>query len=107
MRSILALGVAGLLAAPAVAADMPTLTQDSGAPVGDNQHSKAAGPEPPLSGIKSGRLASRAISAIGRGRGHISPQARGDTLRELLGPRSHEQLASANPFSALAWEATE
>src|ERR1700692_4360337 len=45
MRSILALGVAGLLAAPAVAADMPTLTQDSGAPVGDNQHSKAAGPD--------------------------------------------------------------
>jgi len=45
MRTILALGVAGLLAAPAVAADLPTLTQDSGAPVGDNQHSKTAGPE--------------------------------------------------------------
>jgi hypothetical protein len=29
------------------------------------------------------------------------------TLRELVGSRSHEQLASANPFSALAWEATE
>jgi catalase len=45
MRTILVLGVAGLLAAPAVAADLPTLTQDSGAPVGDNQHSKTAGPE--------------------------------------------------------------
>ncbi len=45
MRTILALGMAGLLAAPAFAADMPTLTQDSGAPVGDNQHSKAAGPD--------------------------------------------------------------
>jgi catalase len=45
MRTILVLGVAGLLAAPAVAADLPTLTQDSGAPVGDNQHSKAAGLE--------------------------------------------------------------
>ena len=45
MRAILALGMAGLLAAPAFAADMPTLTQDSGAPVGDNQHSKTAGPD--------------------------------------------------------------
>src|SRR5713101_7553725 len=45
MRTILALGMAGLLATPAFAADMPTLTQDSGAPVGDNQHSKAAGPD--------------------------------------------------------------
>jgi catalase len=45
MRTILVLGVAGLLAAPAIAADLPTLTQDSGAPVGDNQHSKTAGPD--------------------------------------------------------------
>jgi ankyrin repeat protein len=45
MRSILALGVASLLATPAVGADMPPLTQDSGAPVGDNQRSKAAGPD--------------------------------------------------------------
>ena len=45
MRTILVLGVASLLAAPAVAADQPALTQDSGAPVGDNQHSKTAGPE--------------------------------------------------------------
>jgi len=51
MRMILALGVACLLAAPALAADPPTrtpMTRDTGAPVGDNQNSKAAGPDGPV-----------------------------------------------------------
>jgi catalase len=48
---VLALGVASLLAAPALAADPPTripMTRDTGAPVGDNQNSKVAGPEGPV-----------------------------------------------------------
>jgi catalase len=51
MRVVLALGIATLLAAPAWAAD-PTpytpMTRDTGAPVGDNQNSKVAGPEGPV-----------------------------------------------------------
>lgn len=45
MRTMLALGMVGLLATPVLAAETPTLTQDSGAPVGDNQNSKTAGPD--------------------------------------------------------------
>ena len=51
MRMILALSVASLLAAPALAADGATqtpMTRDTGAPVGDNQNSKLAGPEGPV-----------------------------------------------------------
>ena len=50
MRVILALGIASLLAVPALAADPPArtpMTRDTGAPVGDNQNSKVAGPEGP------------------------------------------------------------
>src|ERR1700736_5196757 len=50
MRMILALGIASLLAVPALAADPPArtpMTRDTGAPVGDNQNSKVAGPEGP------------------------------------------------------------
>ena len=51
MRMILALSVAGLLTTPALAADtapQTPLTRDTGAPVGDNQNSKTAGPEGPV-----------------------------------------------------------
>jgi len=48
---ILALGIASLLAVPALAADPPArtpMTRDTGVPVGDNQNSKVAGPEGPV-----------------------------------------------------------
>jgi catalase len=51
MRVILALSVASLFAAPALAADTANqtpMTRDTGAPVGDNQNSKVAGPEGPV-----------------------------------------------------------
>lgn len=51
MRVVLALSVASLLATPAFAADPATptpMTRDTGAPVGDNQNSKVAGPEGPV-----------------------------------------------------------
>jgi catalase len=50
MRMVLALGIAALMATPAWAADpVPTpMTRDTGAPVGDNQNSKVAGPEGPV-----------------------------------------------------------
>jgi len=50
MRMILALGIVTLLAAPALAADPPRtpMTRDTGAPVGDNQNSKVAGPDGPV-----------------------------------------------------------
>ena len=47
MRWIIALGLAGLLASPVAAQTLP-LTRDTGAPVGDNQNSKVAGPEGPV-----------------------------------------------------------
>src|SRR5438132_1137200 len=50
MRMVVALSVAGLLATPALAADTvprTPMTRDTGAPVGDNQNSKVAGPEGP------------------------------------------------------------
>src|SRR6202051_2841711 len=47
MRTIIALGIAGLLAGPVAAQTLP-LTRDTGAPVGDNQNSKVAGPEGPV-----------------------------------------------------------
>src|SRR3984893_7686199 len=47
MRTIIALGIAGLLAGPVAAQTVP-LTRDTGAPVGDNQDSKVAGPEGPV-----------------------------------------------------------
>jgi catalase len=51
MRMILAVSVASLLATPVLAADPPAqtpMTRDTGAPVGDNQNSKVAGPEGPV-----------------------------------------------------------
>jgi catalase len=50
MRMVLALGIAALMATPAWAADpVPIpMTRDTGAPVGDNQNSKVAGPEGPV-----------------------------------------------------------
>jgi catalase len=42
------LGVAGVLASPALAADMVGMTRDTGVPVGDNQNSKVAGPGGPV-----------------------------------------------------------
>ena len=51
VRIVLAFGAAGLLATSALAADPPAhtgLTRDTGAPVGDNQNSKVAGPEGPV-----------------------------------------------------------
>jgi catalase len=48
MRRILALGLAGLLASPAFAADTVPMTRDNGAPIGDNQNSKVAGPDGPV-----------------------------------------------------------
>src|SRR5258708_17447506 len=47
MRVFPILGVLGLLSTTAFAAPAP-MTQDSGAPVGDNQNSKTAGPEGPV-----------------------------------------------------------
>jgi catalase len=47
MRKIIALGLVGLLAGPVAAQTLP-LTRDTGAPVGDNQNSKVAGPEGPV-----------------------------------------------------------
>ncbi|MEI9987883.1 MAG: catalase, partial [Aliidongia sp.] len=47
MRSIIALGLVGLLAGPVAAQTVP-MTRDTGAPVGDNQNSKAAGPDGPV-----------------------------------------------------------
>src|SRR3981189_3155483 len=47
MRTIIALGIAGLLASPVAAQTLP-MTRDTGAPVGDNQNSKVAGPEGPV-----------------------------------------------------------
>src|SRR5258707_5103428 len=47
MRTIIALGIAGLLAGP-VAAQTAPMTRDTGVPVGDNQDSKVAGPEGPV-----------------------------------------------------------
>src|SRR3954451_3939040 len=50
MRMVLALGIAALMATPAWAADpvRTPMTRDTGAPVGDNQNSKVAGPEGPV-----------------------------------------------------------
>src|SRR5258708_37878312 len=47
MRTIIALGVAGLLAGPVAAQTVP-MTRDSGVPVGNNQNSKVAGPDGPV-----------------------------------------------------------
>ncbi|HVJ56029.1 MAG TPA: catalase [Aliidongia sp.] len=47
MRAIIAMGLAGLIAGSAAAQTVP-LTRDTGAPVGDNQNSKAAGPDGPV-----------------------------------------------------------
>jgi catalase len=47
MRTIIALGIAGVLAGPVAAQTVP-LTRDTGVPVGDNQDSKVAGPEGPV-----------------------------------------------------------
>src|SRR3979411_2405658 len=47
MRAIIALGIVGVLASPAAAQTLP-MTRDTGAPVGDNQNSKVAGPEGPV-----------------------------------------------------------
>src|SRR5467141_4265014 len=47
MRTIIALGIAGLLAGPVAAQTVP-MTRDTGVPVGDNQNSKVAGPEGPV-----------------------------------------------------------
>src|SRR5258707_11547276 len=47
MRTIIALGIAGLLASPVAAQTVP-MTRDTGVPVGDNQDSKVAGPEGPV-----------------------------------------------------------
>src|SRR6266481_2814281 len=47
MRTIIALGLAGLLAGPVAAQTVP-MTRDTGVPVGDNQDSKVAGPEGPV-----------------------------------------------------------
>jgi catalase len=47
MRTIIALGLVGLLAGSAAAQTVP-MTRDTGAPVGDNQNSKTAGPEGPV-----------------------------------------------------------
>src|SRR3984957_10079484 len=46
MRVFLALWVVELLSTTALAASAP-MTQDSGAPVGDNENSKTAGPDGP------------------------------------------------------------
>ena len=43
MRTIIALGIAGLLASPVAAQTVP-MTRDTGVPVGDNQDSKVACP---------------------------------------------------------------
>jgi catalase len=51
MRMILAVSIASLLATPVLAADPPAqtpMTRDTGAPVGNNQNSKVAGPEGPV-----------------------------------------------------------
>jgi catalase len=50
MRMVLALGIAALMATPAWAADpvRTPMTRDTGAPVGDNQNSKVAGPDGPV-----------------------------------------------------------
>jgi catalase len=51
VRIVLTFVAAGLLATSALAADPPAhtgLTRDTGAPVGDNQNSKVAGPEGPV-----------------------------------------------------------
>ncbi len=47
MRTIIALGIAGVLAGPVAAQTVP-MTRDTGVPVGDNQDSKVAGPEGPV-----------------------------------------------------------
>src|SRR6266436_8520872 len=47
MRTIIALGMAALLAGPVAAQTVP-MTRDTGVPVGDNQDSKVAGPEGPV-----------------------------------------------------------
>src|SRR5258707_13543526 len=47
MRTIIALGIASLLASPVAAQTVP-MSRDTGAPVGDNQDSKVAGPEGPV-----------------------------------------------------------
>src|ERR1700680_2652625 len=47
MRVFSTLCVMGLLSTTALAAPAP-MTQDSGAPVGDNENSKTAGPEGPV-----------------------------------------------------------
>ena len=47
MRKFMVLGLLGLLASPVSAQTLP-LTRDTGAPVGDNQNSKVAGPEGPV-----------------------------------------------------------
>src|SRR6202790_5606096 len=47
MRMFPILGVLGLLSTTAIAAPAP-MTQDSGAPVGDNENSKTAGPDGPV-----------------------------------------------------------
>ncbi len=47
VRTIIALGIAGLLAGPVAAHTVP-LTRDTGASVGDNLDSKVAGPEGPV-----------------------------------------------------------
>src|ERR1700682_6054952 len=47
MRTIIALGLATLLGGPVAAQTVP-MTRDTGAPVGDNQNSKVAGPEGPV-----------------------------------------------------------
>ena len=51
MDIVLAFSAASLLATSALAANPPSqppLTRDTGAPVGDNQNSKVAGPEGPV-----------------------------------------------------------
>jgi catalase len=47
MRKFMVLGLLSLLASPVSAQTLP-LTRDTGAPVGDNQNSKVAGPEGPV-----------------------------------------------------------
>src|SRR5258708_36325840 len=77
MRVFPILGVLGLLSTTAFAAPAP-MTQDSGAPVGDNENSKTAGPEGPvlledfhliekLARFDRERIPERAVHARGTG----------------------------------------
>jgi hypothetical protein len=73
MHKLMVAGLVGLLASPVAAQTLP-LTRDNGAPVGDNQNSKVAGPEGPVL-LEDLNLIEK-LARFDRERAVISPAAR-------------------------------